>query len=253
MELPSVLYSLPVESVMPAGLLECAEVALVLRGLFGGLGLETVVKTSGSKGLQVYVPLNSGAEYSQTRPFAKQVAEALEAQMPELVVSRMTKRLRPGKVLVDWSQNDAHKTTVNVYSVRARERPTVSTPLRWEEVERCRDSGDAQLLEFDTADVLLRVEEHGDLFAAASRYHLERTGEAVEFLRAQHRAVVIHQGKNRGMLAEVVSETDRLAGVVDKLRIHRELLIQTLRHSDLLQDLRQPVAGVFAGLLISIA
>ena len=108
----------------------------MLHGLFEQLGLENVVKTSGSKGLQVYVPLNTRTDYGQTKPFARRVAELLEQRMPELVVSRMTKRLRPGKVLVDWSQNDAHKTTVTVYSVRARERPTVSTPVSWEEVTR---------------------------------------------------------------------------------------------------------------------
>ncbi len=120
----------------PAGIVECCEVALVLRGLFEQLGLESVAKTSGSKGLQVYVPLNTRTDYRATKPFARRVAELLEQRMPELVVSRMTKRLRPGKVLVDWSQNDAHKTTVTVYSLRARERPTVSTPVTWEEVQR---------------------------------------------------------------------------------------------------------------------
>src|SRR5579859_3970659 len=152
----------------PAGILECCEVGLVLRGLFGQLGLESVVKTSGSKGLQVYVPLNTPVTYDLTKPFARRIAEALEQRMPELVVSRMTKRLRPGKVLVDWSQNDAHKTTVTVYSVRARERPTVSTPLNWEEVERCRTAGDPALLTFETDQVLARVEQFGDLFAPAA-------------------------------------------------------------------------------------
>jgi bifunctional non-homologous end joining protein LigD len=151
----------------PAGILECCEVALVLRGLFEQLGLESVVKTSGSKGMQLYVPLNSDVTYDDTKPFTRRVAELLEQRMPELVVSRMTKSLRPGKVLVDWSQNDEHKTTVTVYSVRARERPTVSTPLRWEEVERCRASGDPAMLTFETDQVLARVEELGDLFAAA--------------------------------------------------------------------------------------
>src|SRR5581483_4561566 len=130
-------------------------------------GLQTVVKTSGSKGLQVYVPLNGPVTYAQTKPFARRVAELLEARMSELVVSRMTKRLRPGKVLVDWSQNDEHKTTVNVYSVRARERPTVSTPVSWEEVEQCHRRRDPELLRFDTAQVLRRIEEQGDLFAPA--------------------------------------------------------------------------------------
>ncbi len=149
----------------PAGVLECCEVALVLGGLFGQLRLESVVKTSGSKGLQVYVPLNTHVSYEQTKPFARRVAELLEQRMPELVVSRMTKRLRPGKVLVDWSQNDAHKTTVTVYSVRARERPTVSTPVSWEEITHCREAADPELLSFDTDQVLRRVAEQGDLFA----------------------------------------------------------------------------------------
>jgi bifunctional non-homologous end joining protein LigD len=149
----------------PAGILECCEVALVLRGLFNQLGLETVVKTSGSKGLQVYVPLGTPVTYEVTKPFARRIAEALEQRLPDLVVARMTKRLRDGKVLVDWSQNDEHKTTVTVYSVRARERPTVSTPLQWDEVERCRNAGDPALLSFETDQVLARVEQFGDLFA----------------------------------------------------------------------------------------
>ena len=149
----------------PAGILECCQVALVIRGLFDQVGLQSFVKTSGSKGLQVYVPLNTPVNYAQTKPFARRVAELLEQRMPELVVSRMTKRLRPGKVLVDWSQNDAHKTTVNVYSVRARERPTVSTPVTWEEVSNARVAGDPELLTFETDQVLARVAEQGDLFA----------------------------------------------------------------------------------------
>jgi bifunctional non-homologous end joining protein LigD len=149
----------------PAGILECCEVGLVLHGLFEQLGLESLIKTSGSKGLQVYVPLNTAVDYDATKPFAKRVAEVLEQRMPELVVSRMTKRLRPGKVLVDWSQNDEHKTTANVYSLRARERPTVSTPITWEEVAECREHGDETLLTFEAGELLARVAEQGDLFA----------------------------------------------------------------------------------------
>jgi bifunctional non-homologous end joining protein LigD len=149
----------------PAGIIECCRVGLVLRGLFEQIGLESFAKTSGSKGLQVYVPLNTPTEYRQTKPFARRIAELLEQRMPELVVSRMTKRLRPGKVLVDWSQNDAHKTTVTVYSVRARERPTVSTPVSWEEVASAQKSGDAEMLTFDTEQVLARAVDLGDLFA----------------------------------------------------------------------------------------
>jgi bifunctional non-homologous end joining protein LigD len=149
----------------PAGIVECAEVALVLRGLFAALGLQSVVKTSGSKGMQLYVPLNRAVSYEQTKPFARRIAELLEARLPELVVSRMTKRLRSGKVLVDWSQNDDHKTTVTVYSVRARERPTVSAPVSWEEVQRCLDARDPSQLSFETDEVLTRVAGEGDAFA----------------------------------------------------------------------------------------
>jgi bifunctional non-homologous end joining protein LigD len=150
----------------PAGLPECAEVALVLAGLFERLGLRSVVKTSGGKGLQVYVPLGEGvATYVQTKPFARRIAELLERRLPELVLARMTKRLRAGKVLVDWSQNDEHKTTVAVYSVRARERPVVSTPLAWEELRSAHAAGKAHALVFDTSAVLARVAAQGDLFA----------------------------------------------------------------------------------------
>ncbi|MGH2915861.1 MAG: DNA ligase D [Solirubrobacteraceae bacterium] len=150
----------------PAGLVQCAEVALVLRGLFAGVGLESVVKTSGSKGMQVYVPLNHArVTYDQTKAFARRIAELLEQRMPELVVARMAKRLREGRVLVDYSQNDDHKTTVTVYSVRARERPTVSTPVGWEEVRACLDARDPALLTFETDRVLERVARDGDRFA----------------------------------------------------------------------------------------
>jgi bifunctional non-homologous end joining protein LigD len=149
----------------PAGIVECCRVGMVLHGLFDQIGLQSFAKTSGSKGLQVYVPLNTDTDYDQTKPFARRIAELLEQRMPELVVSRMTKRLRPGKVLVDWSQNDVHKTTVNVYSVRARERPTVSTPVSWDEVSDAQRNGDADLVMFDTDQVLDRVVELGDLFA----------------------------------------------------------------------------------------
>ena len=149
----------------PAAILECCEVGLVLRGMFGALGLETCVKTSGSKGLQVYVPLNSEVTYALTKPFARHVAELLEQRIGELVVSRMAKTLRKGKVLVDWSQNDEHKTTVNVYSVRALERPGVSTPVSWDEVAECRERGEPERLVFTPEQVLERIAERGDLFA----------------------------------------------------------------------------------------
>jgi bifunctional non-homologous end joining protein LigD len=150
----------------PATIVQCCEVGLVLRGLFEQLGLESFAKTSGGKGLQVYVPLGpDGVPYAHTKPLAKRIAELLEQRLPELVVSRMTKRLRPGRVLVDWSQNDSHKTTVTVYSLRAGQRPTVSTPVSWEEVQACLDQREESLLRFGAAEALARAESGGDLFA----------------------------------------------------------------------------------------
>ena len=149
----------------PATIVECAEVALELRTVFDHLGMEAFPKTSGSKGMQVYVPLNTPATYEQTSAFALGLAQLLERRRPELVVSDMKKALRRGKVLVDWSQNAQHKTTVCVYSLRALARPTVSTPLRWEEVEAVVGSRDPDDLVFTSSDVLDRVAEQGDCFA----------------------------------------------------------------------------------------
>ena len=150
----------------PATVVECASVALQLHGMFENLGLQSFAKTSGSKGLQVYVPLNTEHDsFALTKPFARTVAELLESAEPKLVVSRMTKARRTGKVLIDWSQNDAKKTTVCVYSLRAGERPTASTPVEWSEVRAARDGGDPDALVFEAGDVLARVSERGDLFA----------------------------------------------------------------------------------------
>jgi bifunctional non-homologous end joining protein LigD len=149
------------------GILESGEVALWLREAFAGLGVRTFVKTSGSKGLHLLVPLNTEVTYDDTKPFAKAVAELMEKHHGQRVVSRQTKRLREGKVLVDWSQNDEHKTTVCAYSLRARERPTVSTPMEWEELEAALDAGDAAALSFEAAEVLERVREHGDVLGEA--------------------------------------------------------------------------------------
>jgi bifunctional non-homologous end joining protein LigD len=146
----------------PATIVECCRVAELLRGMFEGLGLECFAKTSGSKGMQVYLPLNSEATFAQTKGFSKAVAELLAREEPELVVARQTKSARAGKVLVDWGQNDVNKTTVSVYSLRAMARPTVSTPVSWDEVRATRTPED---LTFEARDVLRRADEHGDLFA----------------------------------------------------------------------------------------
>ena len=150
----------------PANIVDCCRVALRLREMFGGLGLECLPKTSGSKGLQAYLPLNvDGVTYEQTKPFAHAVAQTLQRDDPKRVVSKMAKDVRKGKVFVDWSQNDQHKTTVAVYSLRAKERPTVSTPVTWDEVEAAEESGDADSLRFEAPEVIERLSEHGDLFA----------------------------------------------------------------------------------------
>ena len=149
----------------PATIVECCQVGLWLQGMFERLGLASFAKTSGSKGLQVYLPLNSDVSHGETKSFARNVALLLERAEPAIAVSRMTKALRAGKVLIDWSQNDEHKTTVCVYSLRARERPTVSTPLEWDELRATLESADAARLSFDSAAVLARVKERGDLFA----------------------------------------------------------------------------------------
>lgn len=148
----------------PAGLVECCRVALRIRELFEAMSLRCFAKTSGSKGVQVYVPLNTAVTYDETKPFARQVAELLERETPDEVTSVMSKALRPGKVFVDWSQNDEKKTTVCVYSLRAREQPTVSTPLSWDEVEHTASGKRKKPLAFVAAEVLERVERDGDLF-----------------------------------------------------------------------------------------
>jgi bifunctional non-homologous end joining protein LigD len=150
----------------PADVVDCCRVALRLRELFAHFGVQCFPKTSGSKGMQVYVPLNTPkTSYDETKPFAKAIAQLLEKQTPDEVVSKMKKVERKGKVFVDWSQNHRSKTTIAVYSLRARERPTVSTPVAWDEVERAAESGDGSHLVFDAGDVLERIDEKGDLFA----------------------------------------------------------------------------------------
>jgi len=153
----------------PANIVECAKVGLWVRAIFEHFGLQSFAKTSGSKGLQIYVPLNTKTSYRQTKPFAHAVARLLEQEHPELVVSDMKKAVRANKVFVDWSQNDEHKTTIAVYSLRARERPTVSTPITWDEVEQALKKKDAQRLVFEAKDVLARVEKVGDLFEPVLR------------------------------------------------------------------------------------
>lgn len=149
----------------PAGIVECCRVGLWLRKALADEGYEAYAKTSGSKGLQLYVRLDPPQPGETSRELAHRIARAAEKALPDDVVSNMRKELRPGKVLVDWSQNNPAKTTVAAYSLRARPRPTVSTPVRWTEVEGCANGAGAESLVFELDDVLRRVEATGDLFA----------------------------------------------------------------------------------------
>jgi bifunctional non-homologous end joining protein LigD len=148
----------------PANIVQCCQVGLWLRDLLAKMKLKSWAKTSGSKGLQVYVPLNTPVTYDDTKGLSRALGEHLERAHVDLVVSKMLKSLRTGKVLVDWSQNDEHKTTVCVYSLRAKDEPTVSTPVTWDEVETCLKKKKAGLLKFRSDQTLARVKKQGDLF-----------------------------------------------------------------------------------------
>lgn len=148
----------------PADIVDCCRVGLWLKEIFDSLKLKSFPKTSGSKGLQVYVPLNTATTYERTKEFAQAIAGKLAREFPEIVVAKMQKSLRKGKVLVDWSQNDGHKTTVCAYSLRAKEHPTVSTPVTWDEVQNAVKKKSAKRLTFETDETLKRVGKRGDLF-----------------------------------------------------------------------------------------
>ena len=148
----------------PADIVDCCRVGLWVRDLFAENGMQCFAKTSGSKGLQLYVPLNTPVDYTRTKEVSKGIALHFEREHPDLVVHRQSKELRGGKILIDWSQNDQYKTTVNVYSLRAREQPTVSTPVTWDEVQACMEAEDASLLRFTYDQVLERIDRLGDLF-----------------------------------------------------------------------------------------
>ena len=153
----------------PADIVQCCQVGLWLRDLLGKMKLKSWAKTSGSKGLQVYVPLNAPVTFDQTKDLSRALAQYLEGEHPDKVTSNMSKALRKNKIFVDWSQNDEHKTTVCVYSLRAKEEPTVSTPVTWDEVENCLKKKKADLLKFRSDKTLERVKKHGDLFAPVEK------------------------------------------------------------------------------------
>ena len=172
----------------PANIVQCSEVGLWVRDLFAHFGLQSFPKTSGSKGLQIYTPLNTSVTYDETKSFARAIARLLEREHPKKVVSDMKKALRVNKIFVDWSQNDDHKTTICVYSLRAKETPTASTPVTWDEVATCLKKGDPNLLRFESDKVLARVDKHGDLFEPVVKLQqklppVERLEEAVGVVR----------------------------------------------------------------------
>src|SRR5438128_244995 len=148
----------------PADIVQCWQVGVWLRDLLAEMKLKSCAKTSGSKGLQVYVPLNTAITYDETKNLSRALAQHLEHEHADRVTSNMSKAVRKGKVFVDWSQNDEHKTTICAYSLRAKEEPTVSTPVTWNEVENCLKKKNAQLLKFRSDQVLARMEKLGDLF-----------------------------------------------------------------------------------------
>src|ERR1044072_8672067 len=153
----------------PADIVQCCQVGLWLRDLLSKMKLKSWAKTSGSKGLQVNVPLNTAVTFDQTKDLSRALAQYLEHEHPDKVTSNMSKALRKNKIFVDWSQNDEHKTTVCVYSLRAKEEPTVSTPVTWDEVENCLKKKKADLLKFRSDKTLERVKKHGDLFAQVEK------------------------------------------------------------------------------------
>ena len=153
----------------PADIVQCCQVGLWLRDLLVKIKLKSFVKTSGSKGLQVYVPLNTSVTFDQTKDLSRALARHLEGEHGNLVTSNMSKSVRKGRVFVDWSQNDEHKTTICVYSLRAKEEPTVSAPVSWDEVANCLKKKKVDLLKFRSDKVIARIEKSGDLFAPVEK------------------------------------------------------------------------------------
>ena len=177
-----------------ANVLSCARVALLLRDLLTNLKLKSFVKVSGSKGLQVYVPLNDHTSYSVTQPFAKAIAELLAQEHARLIVAVMAKALRKRKVFIDWSQNDDYKTTVGVYSLRANyHRPYVSLPIEWHEVENALARRDEKSLYFTPETALSRINQHGDLFAAV----LSTKQKLPQAVSANSRAAPVEANRTR--------------------------------------------------------
>jgi bifunctional non-homologous end joining protein LigD len=205
----------------PANVVQCAQVGLWVREIFDHFGLRSFPKTSGSKGLQIYVPLNTKTSYGETKSLAHAVARLLEQEHPNLVVSDMKKAVRTSKVFVDWSQNDEHKTTISVYSLRAREYPTVSTPVSWDEVEQALKKKDAGLLVFEAKDVLARVEKMGDLFEPVQKLTQklpQLAGLAAESEREENEGVSIAAQAETRPSAKTTKKTTKRKSAAEKRR-----------------------------------
>jgi bifunctional non-homologous end joining protein LigD len=164
----------------PANILDSMRIGLQMRDVLARLGLKSFAKTSGSKGLHLWVPLNTPTTFDRTKQFSHAIALMFERQQPKKIVSRMSKELRKGKVFIDWSQNDEHKTTACAYTLRAKEEPTVSTPVMWEELEAALERRDVEAMTFRTDQVLERVKEKGDLFAPVLKLKQRLPGHGVE-------------------------------------------------------------------------
>jgi bifunctional non-homologous end joining protein LigD len=200
----------------PADMVQCCQVGLWIRAIFEQFALQAFAKTSGSKGLQIYVPLNTVVTYEKTKPFANAIAHLLEQHHSDLVVSDMKKALRVNKVFVDWSQNDDYKTTVSVYSLRAKDQPTVSTPVTWQEVENCLARRDPALLVFTADEVLKRVEKSGDLFGPVLSLKqklpaLKALGHAPSEPTARGRASKAKSARSRPVRKTVAASSKRKA------------------------------------------
>ncbi len=243
----------------PTNVIQCSQVAIWVRDLLAEFGLEAFVKSSGSKGLQLYVPLNTPITYEITQPFAKAVAESIERAHPELVVSEMSKELREGKVFIDWSQNSPHKSTVCVYSVRAnRETPFVSMPMTWTEVERAIKTKKVGIFAFDPDEAIARLEKIGDLFVPVlklkqklSKGLMSKLKRAVpEAAQEQSKKLISHARKGTDMVAyrakRDFSKTDEPPPAIRKRAVAKERMFVIQKHqaSHLHYDFRLELDGV---------
>lgn len=235
----------------PAGLLDAAGIGLLLHRVLGDLGLQSFAKVSGGKGLHLYVPLNVPYEFDRTKPFARTVARRVESHYPDRVTSRMSKDDRKGKVFIDWSQNDEHKTTVCAYSLRATRTPLIAAPVSWEEVEHAVDRNREEALRFGPDKVLDRLAEHGDFFAEVLTKQQQLPGFAPEPIgsvdvwtgpaddqKTEKRELAEYRGKRN------FEKTPEPAGAGGSTDVEGTFVIQMHAARSLHYDLRLECGGV---------